>query len=131
MTSPARWQGSAPENLTSRCEGQWRGAPRHTGDASRQPRKRHLGPRGRGGARGAALGAPLDARTGHITFGASTLDSADAFPYCTFAAQVSSLAPVVDPTQGTVEVRLAIPNPPKFLRTDMTMTVNVEVVRRR
>ena len=81
--------------------------------------------------RGPPLGSPLDARTGHITFGASTLASADAFPDSTFAARVSWLAPVVDPSQGTVEVRLAIPNPPKFLRTDMTMSVNVEVERRR
>lgn len=56
--------------------------------------------------------------------------SADAFPAAPFEARVTYVAPAVDPTRGTVEVRLAVPRPPAFLRPDMTVSVNVEVGRR-
>ena len=62
--------------------------------------------------------------------GASAVASADAFPDSTFAARVSWLAPVVDPRQGTVEVRLTVPKPPSYLRPDMTVSINVEVEHR-
>ncbi|ACL66891.1 efflux transporter, RND family, MFP subunit [Anaeromyxobacter dehalogenans 2CP-1] len=55
---------------------------------------------------------------------------ADAFPDAPFDAAVSFLAPSVDPARGTVEVRLAVPAPPPFLRPDMTVSVNVEVGRK-
>jgi HlyD family secretion protein len=55
---------------------------------------------------------------------------ADAFPADPFRATVSWIAPAVDPARGTVEVRLAVPAPPPFLRTDMTVSVNVEVGRK-
>jgi HlyD family secretion protein len=55
---------------------------------------------------------------------------ADAFPDAPFDAEVSFLAPAVDAARGTVEVRLRVPAPPSFLRTDMTVSVNVEVARR-
>lgn len=56
---------------------------------------------------------------------------ADAFPERPFAAEVSWVSPAVDPSRGTVEVRLGVPEPPDFLRADMTVSVNVEVARRR
>jgi HlyD family secretion protein len=56
--------------------------------------------------------------------------AADAFPAEPFQAAVSWIAPAVDPARGTVEVRLAVPAPPAFLRTDMTVSVNVEVGRK-
>ena len=56
--------------------------------------------------------------------------SADAYPSQSFPARVSWLAPVVDRAQGTVEVRLAVPDPPPYLRADMTVSINVEVARR-
>jgi HlyD family secretion protein len=62
--------------------------------------------------------------------GLSAVASADAFPDSTFAARVSWLAPVVDPRQGTVEVRLTVPKPPSYLRADMTISINVEVEHR-
>jgi HlyD family secretion protein len=55
---------------------------------------------------------------------------ADAFPGAPFPAAVSYIAPAVDPARGTVEVRLAVPRPPPFLRPDMTVSVNVEVGRK-
>jgi HlyD family secretion protein len=56
--------------------------------------------------------------------------AADAFPSDRFRAVVSYIAPAVDPARGTVEVRLAVPEPPAFLRPDMTVSVNVEVGRK-
>ncbi len=55
---------------------------------------------------------------------------ADAFPDRPFPAEVSWISPAVDPSRGTVEVRLAVARPPDFLRSDMTVSVNVEVARR-
>lgn len=62
--------------------------------------------------------------------GAPALASADAFPMDTFPARVAWISPAVDPAQGTVEVRLAVPDPPPYLRADMTVSINVEVARR-
>jgi HlyD family secretion protein len=47
-----------------------------------------------------------------------------------FAATVQRVAPVVDPQQGTIEVRLAVPDAPGYLLPDMTVSVNVELDRR-
>jgi len=55
---------------------------------------------------------------------------ADAYPDRPFPARVTYLAPAVDPARGTVEVKLAVADPPPFLRTDMTVSVNVDVARR-
>ena len=62
--------------------------------------------------------------------GQRALASAEAFPAERFEAVVESLAPGVDPTRGTVEVKLAVPRPPAYLRPDMTVSVDVEVGRR-
>jgi HlyD family secretion protein len=43
---------------------------------------------------------------------------------------VTYIAPSVDPQRGTVEVRLDVPEPPPYLRPDMTVSVNIEVGRR-
>ena len=50
---------------------------------------------------------------------------ADAYPGQSFDAQLAYIAPAVDPQRGTVEVRLAVPNPPAFLRPDMTVSVEL------
>jgi len=52
--------------------------------------------------------------------------SADAFPDRVFSARVLEIAPVVDAGRGTVSVRLLVPEPPAFLRTDMTVSVEVK-----
>lgn len=51
--------------------------------------------------------------------------AADAFPRAPFAATVREIAPQVDSGRGTVEVRLAVPEPPAFLRADMTVSVEI------
>ena len=62
--------------------------------------------------------------------GQPAIASADAFPDERFEATVSRIAPVVDPEQGTIEVRLSVPAPPPYLLPDMTVSVNVELARR-
>jgi HlyD family secretion protein len=62
--------------------------------------------------------------------GQAAVASADAFPDRRFAATVERIAPVVDPQQGTIEVRLAVPTPPAYLLPDMTVSVNIELERR-
>lgn len=52
--------------------------------------------------------------------------SADAFPTERFEAQVQSLAPLIDVTKGTIEVKLRVPEPPAYLRPDMTVSVSID-----
>ena len=60
-----------------------------------------------------------------ITLGMAAKAVADAYPGQSFDAQLNYIAPAVDPQRGTVEVRLAVPNPPVFLRPDMTVSVEM------
>ena len=55
---------------------------------------------------------------------------ADAYPEQRFAAQVLSIAPLVDAQRGAVEVKFSVANAPPFLRVDMTLSVAVETARR-
>ncbi|MFN9390738.1 MAG: efflux RND transporter periplasmic adaptor subunit [Betaproteobacteria bacterium] len=57
--------------------------------------------------------------------------SSDAFPSQAFDAEVLTVAPAVDPQRGTVEVKLRVPAPPEFLRTDMTVSGEIAVATRR
>jgi len=50
---------------------------------------------------------------------------ADAYPTQPFDAQLSYIGPAVDLQRGTVEVRLALPQPPAFLKPDMTVSVEL------
>lgn len=62
--------------------------------------------------------------------GQSATVVADAYPQQRFAAQVQSIAALVDAQRGAIEVKLA-PQPPLpgFLREDMTLSVEVETAR--
>jgi HlyD family secretion protein len=55
--------------------------------------------------------------------------SAEAFPDQRFDAVVEYIAPAVDALRGTIEVRLSVALPPAYLRTDMTVSVEIEVGR--
>ncbi|WP_437643460.1 efflux RND transporter periplasmic adaptor subunit [Sorangium sp. So ce362] len=55
--------------------------------------------------------------------------SADAYPQIVFDAVVSYIAPSIDPQRGSVEVRLRVPQPPAFLKPDMTVSVDLTVAR--
>ena len=60
-----------------------------------------------------------------IKLGMAAKAVADAYPGQSFDAQLNYIAPAVDPQRGTVEVRLAVPNAPAFLRPDMTVSVEM------
>ena len=55
---------------------------------------------------------------------------ADAYPEQRFAAQVLSIAPLVDAQRGAVDVKLSVASAPAFLREDMTLSVAVQTARR-
>ena len=56
---------------------------------------------------------------------------ADAFPALRFAAQVLSIAPLVDAQRGAIEVKFSVSgDAPSFLREDMTLSIEVETGRR-
>ena len=51
--------------------------------------------------------------------------TADAYTDRHFPAQLTYIAPAVDPQRGTVELRLQIASPVNYLRTDMTVSVEI------
>jgi HlyD family secretion protein len=66
-----------------------------------------------------------------LQVGQQAMVVADAFPAERFAARVLSIAPVVDPQRGAIEVKFTLAQqPPAFLREDMTLSVEVETGRR-
>jgi HlyD family secretion protein len=73
---------------------------------------------------------PSEENLGQLRMGAPVTACADAFPDQVFTGTVTLISPTVDPSQGTVEVRVAVPEPPDYLRPEMTVSVNVEAGRR-
>lgn len=67
---------------------------------------------------------------GMVKIGQAALASADAFPKQTFPAKVVYINPGVDLQRASVEVKLAVSDPPDYLRQDMTISVDIEVTRR-
>lgn len=55
---------------------------------------------------------------------------ADAYPARTFGAEIFYIAPGVDAQRGTVEVKLRVPEPPAFVRPDMTVSAEIVAARR-
>lgn len=53
--------------------------------------------------------------------------AADAYPSQPFDAVLQLIAPAVDAQRGAVEVRLAIPKVPPFVRPDMTVSADMQV----
>lgn len=56
--------------------------------------------------------------------------SADAYPTLNFSAAISYINPSVDLQRGSVEIKLNVPEPPVYLRQDMTVSVDIQVVTR-
>jgi HlyD family secretion protein len=73
---------------------------------------------------------PDEKNLAYLEVGQKALASADAFPDRRFSAAVWRIAPDVDPGRGTIEVQLLVPEPPAYLRPDMTVSVDIEVARR-
>lgn len=66
-----------------------------------------------------------------LALGQRARASADAFPEQSFDAEVSYIAPAVDPQRGSVEVRLRVPNAPKTLKPDMTISIDLTVASKK
>lgn len=73
---------------------------------------------------------PDEKSLAYVREGQPALASADAFPARVFAARVTTIAPSIDRERGTVEVKLAVAEPPPNLLPDMTVSVSIEVDRR-
>jgi HlyD family secretion protein len=67
---------------------------------------------------------------GSLALGQTAVASADAFAKQTFPAEVVYINPGVDLQRASVEVKLRVPNPPSYLRQDMTVSVDIEVAHR-
>ncbi len=67
---------------------------------------------------------------GRLKIGQSALASTDAYPDQRFAAELAYINPGVDAQRGTVQVKLRVPDPPAYLRQDMTVSADIEVERR-
>jgi HlyD family secretion protein len=68
---------------------------------------------------------PDERNLSQLETGQEALASADAFPDRRFPARISYVAPGVDATRGTVDVKLDLPQVPDFLRPDMTVSVEI------
>jgi HlyD family secretion protein len=68
---------------------------------------------------------PDERNLSQLKVGQEALASADAFPDRRFPARITYLAPGVDATRGTVDVKLDLPQMPDFLRPDMTVSVEI------
>jgi HlyD family secretion protein len=74
---------------------------------------------------------PDERNLAHMALGQKARASADAFPQDVFDGEVDYIAPSVDPQRGTVEVRLKVALPPKFLKPDMTISVDLTVAAKK
>ena len=69
---------------------------------------------------------PVDERNlGVLALGQTALCTPDAYPDRQFKAVVDHIAPTVDAERGTVDVRLAVKDPPAYLKQDMTVTATI------
>jgi HlyD family secretion protein len=66
---------------------------------------------------------------GLIALGQKALASADAYAKQAFDAEVTYINPGVDLQRASVEVKLNLPQPPAYLRQDMTVSVDIETAR--
>ena len=65
-----------------------------------------------------------------LRLGEKAIASADAYPRERFPAELFFINPGIDALRGSVEVKLRVPDPPNYLRQDMTVSVDIEVARR-
>lgn len=67
----------------------------------------------------------------YMQLGQSALAMADAYPGQKFPAELTFINPAVNAQRGSVDVKLNVPNPPPYLKQDMTVSVEIEVARRK
>jgi HlyD family secretion protein len=61
-----------------------------------------------------------------ITKGAVAMSAADAFPAERFEAVVNYISPGIDASRGSVELRLDVAKPPALLKSDMTISMDLQ-----
>lgn len=66
-----------------------------------------------------------------LEVGQKAVASAEAFPARHFPAKVAFIAPSVDPRRGTIQVKLDVDQPPAYLRPAMTVSVEIQVDKRK
>ena len=66
----------------------------------------------------------------YLKAGQEALASSDAFPDRNFKAVLYYLSPGVDIARGSVEARFRVPEPPSYLRADMTVSIDIGVGRK-
>ncbi len=76
------------------------------------------------------LAQPDERNLHDLRIGQPALASADAFPNRTFRAELIYIAPNIDLERGTVDVKLRVSDPPTDLRTDMTLSIDIETGRK-
>lgn len=76
------------------------------------------------------IAQPDEKNLGSLRVGQVARVSADAYPAGTFDAEVIYVAPSVDVQRGTVDVRLRVADPPDYLKTDMTLSIEIETGRK-
>ncbi len=65
-----------------------------------------------------------------LAIGQAALVEADAFPGRRFDAELVFISPQIDAERGNLELRLAVAEPPAFLRQDMTVSVDIRIGER-
>ena len=68
---------------------------------------------------------------GKLAVGQPALASADAYPGQRFSATIAFINPGIDIARASATVKLAVANPPPYLRQDMTVSVDIETARRK
>ncbi len=67
---------------------------------------------------------------GKIKLGLSGIASPDAYPDERFNAALSFINPIINADRGSFEVKLDVPEPPTYLKEGMTVSVDIEILRR-
>ncbi len=67
---------------------------------------------------------------GKIKTGLAAIASPDAYPDERFNAVLSFINPIIDSDRGSFEVKLDVPEPPAYLKEGMTVSVDIEILRR-
>lgn len=65
-----------------------------------------------------------------LAVGQTAEASAEAYPQQRFPVRLDWIAPIVDPTRGTVDVKFLVPAPPPYLKPEMTVQVTVHAAKR-
>ncbi len=77
------------------------------------------------------LSAQIDEKNlPYLKIGLQALVSSEAFPDRTFKATLYYVSPGIDVNRGSVEARFRVPEPPRTLRADMTVSIDISIARR-